>query len=433
MVEKHDLRQLVLPGFDEGEMFDNLPYSHFRRWTERNDIYDHATQNFPLGRLHRVKALSFLSYVGPDPENTMFLEYSHTRYDHSLVVALVSEQILKQNGFPQEDINLGVIAGLVHDIATPGYGDATKKVDPEALDEEKFWWEALGKKGQDFLTQKLGISKEKLGPIIKNKGILGQVLDVADRITYTMKDLNAIIVEDKELYGSLLTPKLNPYLITLRYIVSQYSEGKIGDIYKEVGVDRKKQKIFFNDPQHLGTFLLLRAHLHQSLYLHPTSQGRDLFISQLIKPLYSRNGEKLLTPEKLRNMGDDNLLQILEEQYESERDYIQMRTDLVNWHPKFEKFETIEEAEKFEQKIKRRKNIAVIGISACKGFDPATTYEVADKQGNIMPFREFDPQAAREIEEIAKSTKGIYVFWADVSQDTPANNLIRKVCAVNNS
>ncbi len=431
MIERDFGVQEQLPGFEweeVGEMYGDLPYSTLGQWTEENDIYDKASRNLPLGRLHFVKTLSFLSYIGPDPQNTYFMEYHHTRFDHSFTVALVVEKILRQNGFPEEEINIGIIAGIIHDIATPAHGDATKKVDPEALDEEKFWWEAIDKKGRDFITQKLKIPKETLGKIIKNEGLLGQVLDIADRITYTMKDLNAIAYDQKEL--SLLKKlSLDPLLLPFRYLLSHYPE--IGNIFQEVGVDRKKQEVFFNNPQHLGVWLLLRAHLYKALYLNPVSLGRDLFVGQLIRPFYSRTGEARLTPEKLRQMTDDQLIRMLHEAYYKEPviGFPRFYQDLVNWYPQFARFESRKEAESAAKKLGKRRNIKFIGIQECKGFDPATSYKVADQSGNILPFSEFDPTTAKEIEQITEETKGVFVFFVDLVKDNRSNFLFQKLTA----
>lgn len=424
MMEREPVEQRNLPDFrDELERtYGFLPYSDLGRWLPWEGFYESAFENLPLGRLNGVRALSFLSYIGSETNSVRFLEYTHTRFDHSLGVALVSEEILKRNGFPQEDINLGIIAGLTHDNGLPAYGDATKKIDPEALDEETHCWESLGKKGQNYVKN-LGISREMLEPIIRNEGIRGQVLDISDRITYTMKDLHITISETDDIYS----PTLDPRLLPIRYLLSHGLN--IGNIYKEIGVDRKKQEVFFNNPKHLNIFLLLRAHLHQMLYLNPINQGRDLFIKHLIEPMYSRTGDKPLNPEILRNMTDENLLTALQRHY---RKFASIPNglyyDLTNWYPSFKKFQSVEDARAFEKKLKRKKDIAIIDKPyTCKGFDPGTSYKVVNEKGNIEPFREFHHMAAREIENIEESTKGVFVFYANVSEDNSVNNLLRTI------
>lgn len=308
----------------------SLPYSDLTNiWIPEDSIYEEALRNLPLMRLQGVKQLSFLSYIGPNPEMTYLLPYSHDRFDHSLTVGLVAEKMLRQNRLPESKINLGIIAGFLHDIATPAHGDPVKYLDSEALNEETHWFETLDKYSKTFLEQ-FGATKKVMDEIIGNQGVLGKVLDIADRITYVMKDLQAIHADVKS-----PTINLNPYLIFINLILSH--SPKIGNIYQEVGIDEKNQEVFFNDPKHLEAFLLLRAHLHQNLYLYPTNQGRDLFITQLVKPLYSRDENSKLNPQNLRQMDDPTLMNILVDHYKPFLSYDEFTDpDLVNWHPEFE-------------------------------------------------------------------------------------------------
>lgn len=412
--------QPELPGFAEHEqdvfMFEHLPYSDFRTGIPENTIYEKACVNIPaLYRLADVKALSILSYIGPKPEDTYFFEFNHNRFDHSLTVALIMEQILQRNGLPQEQVDLGIIAGLLHDIATPANGDATKQIDMVNLHEEDHWWKALDKEGKDFIAQYANI--KTFDGIIKNQGLLGKALDVADRITYTMKDLNAI---HSQLFP--LGMISNIYLASLNTIINDHQD--IGNIYKEVGVDYKRQDVFFNNPKTLRVFLELRAHLHKNLYLYPTNQAKDLFFAKALSPLYSADGSSPLSPDRLRLMTDHDLMAVLSDYYKQPVAY--MRSPLTNWYPEFEKFESWDEARKREIELKQQDNIVVVGIKECKGFDPATSYKVADGY-KYKEFREVDPESAYQIEKTAKSTKGIFLFWSDLSPDLPSTPLLKAV------
>lgn len=418
MLEQLDLRQRQLPGLEAEEQdvsfFENLPYSDFRRWVPEDSIYEEAQQQIPaLGRLQHIKALSFLSYLGPKSKEAYFTGFTHTRLDHVLTVALITEEILKRNGFPQDQINLGIITSLLHDIATPAYGDAVKQIDPQNLHEENYWWEVLDKKGKDFVSQ-FG-TRDTLDGIIKNQGLLGQILDISDRITYTMKDLAGV-----QRTPSLVGP--DPHPRDLDYLIALYP--KIGNIYQDVGVDQKKQTVFFNNPDNLAAFLYLRAHLHQNLYLHPTNQARDLFIAKAVSQLYSVDGPSILSPARLRQMKDEDLMEVIASRYKKFQ--VPIHLILTNWSPEFKKFYSIAEAKNEEKKLKRRRKIITIGTKECKGFDPATHYKVADGY-QYFEFRENNPSESRQIEEIAKQTQGIYLFWMNVSEKPEINNLLKAV------
>jgi len=429
MQERSPHFQLPLEEIGEGFSFVRLPFSNFKREIPEDDIYEKALRNLPLGRLHGIRKLSFLSHIGPNSEKTVFLQFNHNTLDHSTLVAFLDKEILMKNGFPEEQIAVGFLTGLTHDIGTPAFGDVAKKLDLQALDEEKFWWETLGQEGQDFITRQLGMSQKELNDIINNKGILGQVLDIADRIAYTMIDLAAVI-EPIESYE----PELGPYVLSLRHLATL--DQKIGDIYKEVGIDRRKDKVFFNDPHRLNRFLLIRANLYKYLYVNPISQGRDLLAAKLLSPLYSRSKTSQLNPERLRSI-DDNQLIILEMAKSLPKlfgktmcypeIYYTLLNTLINWYPKYEKFDDFFNATKRTQKLSKNKNIAVIGINECPGFDSGTSYNIATPEGEIVPFNKFMPEEASQIEQIAESTKGFFVLYENVSEDSRINDLLKRV------
>lgn len=404
--------------FEEGDFNIHLPYSDLRRWISDDSVLAHAASAFRIwGRLNEIRALSFLSYVGPEPEKQYFIGYSHNRLDHSLVVGLTAGEIGRRNNLLQNQIDTLEIAGVLHDIATPALGDAAKSIDPDNLDEEKFWHEVLDEKGKEFLRKK-GLSRGKFDDIIVNHGHLGQVLDIADRVTYTTKDLGEVFgyVESKV--------NISPYLIELRYPLSHYPN--IGNIYKDVVIDQKRGLVFFSDQKKLGVFLLLRALMHKHLYMEPTSQGRDLFVANLLRPLYSLDGQKPLNPQKLRKMVDREALDVLAKHYEFPRLQGEwLYTQLTNWHPRYERCETQEEAEQKEKEISNN-GLLVLGVKECRGFDAGLSYLTLDRNQKIVPFEDADPGMAHQIRGIEKSTRAVYVFYTDISEDTPINDLLRR-------
>lgn len=423
MLEKESIRQPSLPNFRElfeDLLFEFLPYSDLSRWIPEQSTYEEAQGSTKaLLRLGNIKALSFLSFIGPRaPGDNFYIEHHHTRFDHSLVVALTTEQILRQNGASLDQINTGIVAGLFHDIATPALGDATKQLDPKNLNEEDFWWETLDERGKDFVGK--FTNKETLDRIIKNQGPLGEVLDIADRITYVMKDLYNVVgpIKPEEL-------KSSPLLASISDILSFYP--KIGNIYKDVGVDQKKGKVFFNDPNILYAFLLLRATLHREFYLHPINQGRDLFIVKLLEPLYSKDNTSKLNPSLLRQMNDYDLLKIMCGKYCPDMLAESAFFSLTNWLPLFEKLDTQEEAIARTKQLQQNASVVVVGVKKCRGFDSGISYNVVGKNGRIMPFSEFDPHRAKRLQELGDSTKGFFVFYADVSEESPTNILLKTV------
>lgn len=399
-------------------IFEFLPYSNLKRWIYDTSIYEEAHGFLPLMRLHDVRTLSFLSFLGKERELFRYIEPStHTRYDHSLVVAMVCEEILKQNCFPQDEINKGILAGLVHDIATPAHGDAIKKVDPAHLDEEAFWAEAIGQKGLDYL-ESYGISEEGMDQIIHGQGILGKVLDAADRITYTMKDIYNV-------YNALLPPsgEFDFVFFPLYDIVSK--NPYIGDVYKDINIKRSTAEVFFSDPEKLLDFLTLRAVVSKNYYYNPSSQGRDFLIKLLTQPIYSTDKNSLLNPVNLRVMSDEGLLTIIKNFY-GIKEHVYMLGNLIDYHPKYEIFGAEDEAKKRAEELEKDSDLWVLGVNYCKGFSPATDTLVY-YEGAIMPIEEAMPWKTCKLQEMSDSVKGFYVFYSARGENSFVDMLLQKL------
>ena len=74
-----------------------------------------------------------------------------------------------------------------------------------------------------------------------------------------------------------------------------------------------------------------------------------------------------------------------------------------------------------------------MGIKECKGFDAGLSYLTLDQNQEIVTFEDANPGMAHQIRGIERDTRAIYVFYADVSEDTPINELLRKVRGMSES
>lgn len=408
---------------DDEEYYIFLPYSDLRGWVYTGEVIFQASEAFPAGRLRNIRQLSFLTYVSDEnPITEAASDFTHNRFDHTLVVARTSEQISRQNLLSEDKIREVVIASVLHDIALPALGDATKAIDPEKLNEETNWQSMLDEKGRKYLESN-GVKEEELDAIIKNEGLQGKVLDIADKITYILKDFH----EFTNSFGSITdkhTQELRKEIL---------NDPEIGNIYKEVVVDKTKNDVYFLNPKRLGVLLKIRALLFKKLYLHPVSMGRDFKFANLIEPFYTRDEElshKLITPNRLRKMGDDDLISYLTHKYYGPNDNSYMfYSDLISWFPRYwEKYNTLEEVTEDYEELRKNKYITVIGVKKCKGFNPCIDYKVLDNRGDIVEFREYDPKKADEIESINRDLKGFYVFFGKKSkEETQRSNLLGKV------
>lgn len=414
----------LMRSFDEGEqdgaMWIPIPYSNFGRWVKEDSYLDDAEKALPIARLAGISSLSFLV----DSRYQTILQYHvpfvQDRRTHSLGVAVVAKQIAEQNGMPEAITRLVSIAGLAHDQATPALGDATKTLDNQHLHEEDFWQDVMTMDRWRFLRRN-EIMPIDMDDIIHNRGMLGEVLDIADRITYVMKDLHALGVQP--------TSKADATLVARNKQLNDMLEldPLIGDIIDTVKINQESQQVYFSDPEKLKIFLGLRALLHQHVYLNPASQARDMYIAELIKPYYSPTpaGGKL-DPHLLRIMTDQDLLTYLNQKYfpDGTIDSLPfdnpMRQVMTYWHPdNMETFETMEDAEKRKAEIEQQHGVFVLGIKTIKKFDTGTHYNVLDKNGKIVPFSVYNPAAAELLDFIANSLAKTFLFYTMDTSDFP--------------
>ena len=415
------LQQRKMDKEDEGPdthwVIQNLPFSDLSgEWLHTDSLLYQTREAFDLQRLAEIRALSFLavrselSMIGIFPDGNI----GHNRDDHSTGVAMVTERVLTRNKRSPHEIALGTIAGMTHDMATPAGGDALKFMDPANLHEEDHWQEMLQEKSRSFLTEH-EVTTEELDAVIHNEGMNGEVLDRVDRIVYTMKDVHALVRE----HVSILTHERYDDIRR-----AYHSDPSMGNIYRDIMIDPESDEVYFNDPGRLRNFLTTRALMHKTFYYNPETAGRDRLFSHFVKPFYAPDGSRPLTPQLLRTWGDVRLMNFLADQYAPAIDGLNFYEQFAAWYPEYERFDTQEEADKVKAEINQNPNRIVMDTVTIKGFNPAIDYLVKDDSGNIVPYYEADEEGAEQLKFIVNKTKGVYLYTANISNDTPFDRLI---------
>lgn len=397
-----------------------LPYSGLEEWVQEDSAFQEINDAFGIDRLRHIRSLSFLSYrmiLGPDSDHVIHDEFRHDRYSHSLAAGLVMDKMLKRNKITGRDYLLGLTAALTHDLATPAGGDAIKSLDPESLHEETHWREMLGDEAWAFLD-KHSISPEEVESVIANEGPLGEMLDIADRLTYTMQDA-------RELGRGPIT--VEPGLDIDRVIKGH---NRIGDLYADVQIDPTTGRPYCNDSERLGHFLVLRAAMHYDLYMNPITAGRDWVIARFMEPFYTTGQptvDQPITPTLLRRWGDDDLMKFLCEKYDvSHFPSNFFYQELSSWQPSYETFKTPEEARAELSKMQENPEITILDTITKNGFKTGEQYLTKDNEGNIRPFSEVDPKITELLRIIAEETNETHIFYVDKSDRTNIGRMIRE-------
>lgn len=364
------------------------------------EVYRKAARILPLERLQGLRKLGFLSVIQRGGDIRDFRGFDHDALEHTLLVPRAAELILEEAGFPENIINEVIVAGLLHDIALPAGGEAVVRLDPENLDEENHWRDVLSREQLFQLIFDLGLDPVHISMAIKNNGIVGKVLDIADRIAYTT-------VDSSYFYGKRNAP---PYL------------------YKTVKIDVETGTVYFDYPEALGKFLQLRAENHFNVYNHPVNKGADFMIRTLLRPLYSTDGTKPLSPSRLRQMTDDDLCEVLQEVYQLPFPapwWIHRK--LVNLYPNYTEVGDEEDAHKYLEHLAATDSFLPLGYEQSWSFDPGTSYMVKDPlTGRVLPFRELLPDQADLIEDYAKVQTYI-VYYYNIEENNERNRLVREL------
>lgn len=349
----------------------------------------HVFASNPLFRLVMISQLGYLVPPRPDERDKeqsiayIVPQFRHSRWEHSLLTAILMEVILARNGFSQQERTTKVLAAACHDIAMPAGGDSVKRVDPEALSEEKNFSWILNHCGlTEKWSKKYGFDITFAQEIVENKGVFGRLLDVLDKFSYTALDCY---------YVGLVRPgKIRDLCIEHPLIM---------DVWQDIRFTANKDEFFFSNPKRLFYFLLLRAYEFQEFLFNPYSRALDLFLKNLVQPLYEKG---IITKEQLLTQDDKWLERILTEHYPDALRPIIEPEDLS-----CRKFETEEQQQAFVDELGDRLSHTEYIGGIKTGLDWLVCY-----RGRIKSLREAISQDKVDLlEGVARSTIGYYVYY----------------------
>ena len=348
--------------------------------------FGHSEAFFRLGKINQLGYL-----VPPRPEewdkeiNISYLvpQFPHTRWIHSLLVAILMEVILARNGFAKEERNPMVLAAGSHDVAIPAGGDSIKRVDPKNLsEEENFAWVLEHYGLTKRWSKQFGFDIALAKGWVKSRGIIGKLLDVIDKICYAALDCYHL--------GSVRPGQVRDFCLCHPLVM---------DVWQNIRFNLDKTNFGFSHPECLFRFLLLRAYEFQELLFNPYSRALDLFLKKLAQPLYEKG---IITKEQLLTRGDDWLEQVLNQYYPQEIKLI-IEPEKLSWA----KFETVEEQREFCLKSRDR----VDHTERITGFTTGLNWPVWNR-GKLTPLKKVISRDKIELlEGVVASTRGYYVYY----------------------
>lgn len=267
-------------------------------------LVERVTRALGLERLANVRQLAFLTSptVSNGVVNEYPLSFDHSRYLHSLEVYAIATLIGLRCNLTPEELILLQVAALSHDVLTPAGGDVTKLIDSAAFDEDANYHEIFKWPGWLMLRNRYGLCEEKLTQTILGEGLLGAILDAADKLAYTARDsweflrrnhprgfARKMFAEYEQIRSIL---RANPYPCSLWE-----------------NTQRLGGKLVFTNENRLTNFIRLRALMFKILYANASARFVEAgFVAAVIKILHN---DGVLTREALLSMEDMELFGML--------------------------------------------------------------------------------------------------------------------------
>lgn len=352
---------------------------------DEKGIYRELCVNEAFNRLGGISQLGYL--VPPKPDswgNDVSIVYTtpqfhHTRWAHSLLVAVLTDLILGRNGFSLKERIPVFLASGCHDIATPAGGDSVKRADPVGLDEEaNFSWQ-IRHYGLDKAWKKFGFDLAFAQKIVDNEGLFGFLLDVTDKIAYTALDCYFL--------GMVRPGGVRDFCL---------SHPLVMDVWQDIRFSSDKKSFVFSDPDRLFDFLYLRALEFKEFLYNPYSRALDLYLKDLVQPLYEKG---ILTKEDLLTHDDMWLERFLDMHYPGK---IQCYIEPEKLGCR--KFYSKEDQEKFAGTLGDRLN----RLETISGFSSGLDWKVFGSRS----LREvISKDKTDSLEEVIASTRGYYVYY----------------------
>jgi hypothetical protein len=243
------------------------------------------------------------------------------------------------------------------------------------------------------------------------KGILGRILDIADKSVYLAYDLEAFLAHrllDLEngalegLYQIEEILRLNPFVC---------------DIWERVVV--KDDTVAICNPAQLADLLLIRANMFKALYYNPSSRFLEDVIGQVFKYLYNK-GE--INRQSLLRMTDQELYRLLEERCGN-----QSLTALVGgslYGVTADNFDTLEEACLCESELLEDANLMTHIAEFAKPTSNGVKSFHVFLNGKIVTLAEACPRAVHNITKVMDIPTRYCLYILDLTQFKLSKELV---------
>jgi HD superfamily phosphohydrolase len=300
---------------------------------------------------------------------------------HSLICASEIDRLAQENGL--KDRNLGIIAGMAHDIATPPFSDSVA-LGIGLNDEEQFEYVLNSYPEFDNILDKYSVKKKDLVDVVtgRSQSTMSQLinskrsLDV-DRWSYTVYDAWNL---------DLLPKPRKPR--SFRYVPKPFKHITIDD-----------NKIVFNSMKSLSETLELRVSMITDVYNNPELLAREAFLETISKDMMKKG---IINKESLFRMGDEDFMRLLQKHGGK------IGGKLFQFS-KFASYGTVNADEKTVYDFLAPKVSTPFVVKRQRGYNTAAD-SLAMVDGKVDTYRNWRPRHARSMEDRMSSLNKTFVY-----------------------
>lgn len=248
-----------------------LPHACIGYTILRDGHTERLIKAYGLERLKGVRQLNWMT-----PRITGAGPFGHTRFDHSLDVMVIALMIGARNKLSAQHMRVLQVAALTHDALSPAGGDSLKLHDSWCEDAQ--YPSLLLKPEVTQLLQELDLPSELLLSTIRNEGLLGTILDVADKLAYVSRD----ITELENAHGGRGSLLRHTHFGPLGKLLQRQKPACV--LWKHLKV--REGVLYSINVKPLVHFLKVRAHIFNLLYVDPTVRAAHFFGVVIAKQLW---------------------------------------------------------------------------------------------------------------------------------------------------
>lgn len=244
----------------------------------------HAESVCGFRRLGRIRQLSTLrtpvidraTHV-PFGQKPARRRFPHTRAEHSRLVAALMTFLA--HNLDQRPLGPATVAGIGHDTLTAAGGDMTHALDRAAFDEDQHFGVFAHSSAFADFAQRWSLPVELIVETIAGRGLLGDILDFADKLAYVGLDVDMYLRAISE-NGPLWYPK---GFLEIEDLLQRHPN--VCQVWETAEI--REGQLVVGDFESLAAFLQLRMLLFRWLYYNPMCLPWERAIMEaVLRPMY---------------------------------------------------------------------------------------------------------------------------------------------------